>query len=319
MSDQPQLVILSGVMPEMRPRLAEVFRVEDLFGRADAADWMAANGSSVDYVLTDGGNGVSPAFMDLMPNLKAISCFSVGYDNVDPMAAAARGIPVAHTPGVLDDEVATTAVLLYLCCFRAFEAQMTHARSGKWATEGNPPLSRTADHKTVGILGLGRIGKATAKKLEAFGATILYSGRTKQDIAYEFVADPVEMARRSDAIVSILPATAATKHILNRAVFDALGPKGVLVNVGRGSAQDEAELIAALSEGRLGWAGLDVFEDEPNIPDALRRLSNVVLTPHIGSATVETRDAMANLAMENLFHHVKTGAVLTPVPESEGL
>ncbi len=312
-------VILCNTTPAMRERVSEAFDVENLFERADAADWIATHGDKVDYVLTDGPTGVATDWLAQLPALKAISCYSVGYDNVDAGRAAERGIPVSHTPGVLDDEVSTTAILLYLTCFRNFEAQMSHTRAGKWESKGALPLARTADGKTVGILGLGRIGKATAKKLEAFGATILYSGRTKQDVAYEFVPDVIDMARRVDALISILPATPATRHILNRDVFDALGPEGVLVNVGRGSSQDETALIAALAEGRLGWAGLDVFEDEPHVPEALRALPNVVMVPHVGSATEETRAAMGNLAIDNLIHHRDNGRLLTPVPESAGI
>ncbi len=293
-----------------------------LVAEADLDDpkaWLAENGSGIEMILTSGFYGFGDHYLELMPDLKLVSTNSVGYDGIDARALAQRGIILTHTPTVLDAEVATTAVLLYLSCYRNFEAELANARTGAWAKTGNLPLPHTGDGRKVGILGLGRIGKATAAKLEAFDCTIAYYGRSKQDVAYEYYDDPIALARDCDALVSILPGGAATQHLLNKDVFEALGPDGVLVNVGRGSSLNQVELIEALSTGKLGWAGLDVFEDEPNIPQGLRDLPNTILLAHVGSATVETRWAMAKLAMDNLINFANGKPLISPVPESKGL
>jgi lactate dehydrogenase-like 2-hydroxyacid dehydrogenase len=196
---------------------------------------------------------------------------------------------------------------------------MEHAHSGKWAKTGNLPLSRSVDNRTIGILGLGRIGMEITRKLAPFNPTILYHTRTKRDVEFTYYDDLTAMARDADVLISIAPGGASTHHLINAEVLEALGPEGVLINVGRGSVVDEVALITALETGKLGAAGLDVFEDEPNVPAALRAMSNVVLTPHVGSATVETRDAMAQLAVDNLLQHSKDGTVISPVPECAGL
>lgn len=285
----------------------------------DPKTWLAENGAGIEMILTSGFYPFGSDYLDLMPDLKIVSTGSVGYDGIDAKALAARGVILTHTPTVLDAEVATTAVLLYLSCYRNFEAELANARSGAWAETGGLPLAHSGDGRKVGILGLGRIGKATAAKLQAFDCSIAYYGRSKQDVAYDYYDDPVALARDCDALVSILPGGAATKHLLNKDVFDALGPDGVLVNIGRGSSLNESDLIDALGSGRLGWAGLDVFEDEPNIPQGLRDLPNTILLSHIGSATVETRWAMAKLAMDNLINFANGEAPISPVPESADL
>ncbi len=310
-----RLLVLCPISPHMADRIAAEFEVHDLHRDNNATRWLTANGATVDYVLTDGHIGIDSAILSDLPNLRAVSSYGVGYDAVDIDAAVARDIPVAHTPSVLDEEVATTALLLLLACFRNFEAQTAQARTGAWARDGSLPLARTADGRTIGILGLGRIGKAIAQKLTPFNARILYCGRTRQDVGFDYYDDPVAMARGADALVSIVPGGDATRHLVDADVMEALGPEGVLVNVGRGSTVDENALITALSTGKLGFAGLDVFEDEPHIPKPLRALPNVILTPHIGSATVETRRAMGDLAIDNLVHHAQTEKMLTPVPE----
>jgi len=255
-----------------------------------------------------------------LPNLKVISCYGVGYDNIDAAGCARRGIHVTHTPGVLNAEVASTAILLMLAVCRNLVAADAHVRAGQWATEGNVPLSRSTDNRTVGILGLGRIGQEIARKLQAFDATIVYHARHERpDQPYRYYADLTAMARDVDTLIAITPGGAATHHLIDRQVMDALGPQGILINVGRGSVVDETALIDALSEGRLGFAGLDVFEQEPHVPAALRSLPNVTLTPHIASGTVETRQAMGDLTTDNLSQYLRDGTVISPVPECEGL
>ena len=253
--------------------------------------------------------------MKAMPNLKVISCYGVGYDAIDTAAAAARGIHVTHTPNVLNAEVASTALLLMLACYRNFLAEDAHVRSGAWEREGNAPLSRSADNQTVGILGMGRIGQAIAQKLAPFNAKILYHSRSAKPVEYIYCDSLIDMARQSDVVICITPGGPATRHLVNADVLNALGPNGTLINVSRGSVVDEEALIAALQDGRLGWAGLDVFEQEPKVPETLRALSNVALLPHVGSATVETRAAMGNLTVDNILNHLASGSVISPVPE----
>jgi len=318
-----ELLVLCDATDHMRRRLAETFDPVDYPGIAGFEAWLARAGARgrarVRYILTDGGVGVPPDVMQALPNLALIGSSGVGYDGIDTDAATARGIPVCHTPNVLDEEVATTALMLYLACRRNLEAEMAHARSGRWAAEGALPLSRTADNRTVGILGLGRIGKAIARKLAPFHPILHYCGRRKQDVPFSYHATPVEMAKACDTVISVVPGGPGTRRLVDRTVIDAIGPDGILVNVGRGSVVDETALVAALRDGRLGGAGLDVFEDEPNIPRALRALPNVVLTPHVGSATVATRRAMADLAIDNLIAHKNGRPLPSHVPESAGL
>jgi lactate dehydrogenase-like 2-hydroxyacid dehydrogenase len=279
-------------------------------------DWLEQHGASIGYVMTNGHDGLPGSYMPYLPSLKLISCNGVGYDGIDVQAAVKNNVIVTHTPNVLNAETSTTAILLMLACYRSFRSCEHHARSGAWEHQGPHALTRTADNRKVGILGMGRIGQAIAEKALAFGASVSYHSRTKKEsIPYHYYDNLVDMARDVDCLICIVPGGAGTKHIVNTEVMNALGPEGVLINVARGSVVDEHALIAALRERRLGWAGLDVFENEPKIPDALKSLENVVLLPHVGSATVETRAAMGSLTVDNILSHMKDGSVLTPVPE----
>ena len=310
------LLVLCEVTDVMRDRLTAAFDLKQLIKGDDPDGWLADNGSDISYVLTDGHIGISGDLLDKLPNVQIVSSYGVGYDGVDVAAATARGIPVCHTPNVLNEEVATTALMLYLACWRNLEAEMTHARSGNWATNGALPLPRSADNRTIGILGLGRIGKAIATKLAPFNPTILYYGRNKQDVPFQYFDDLTAMAQACDTLICVAPGDASTHHLINREVLDAIGPDGYLINVGRGSTVNETALIAALTAGTLGGAGLDVFENEPHIPDALRAMPTVVLTPHIGSATQETRRAMGDLAIDNLIAKKDGRDLISPIPES---
>lgn len=313
------LFVICPTTEEMDARIAQHFEAAYLRDMPDPLAWLSDHGHAIQSVLTDGHLGLRQDFLDAMPSLALISSYGVGYDAIDTDAASERGIVVTHTPNVLNEEVATTALMLCLTCWRQFEAAMAHARSGRWASEGSLPLPHTADNRRVGILGLGRIGKAFARKLAPFEAEILYHGRTRQDVPYTFMESLWDMAAACDTLVSIVPGGEGTHHLIDREIMYALGPTGTLINVGRGSVVDEEALITALQTGQLGSAGLDVFEDEPRIPDALRALPQAVLTPHIGSATVETRRAMGDLAIDNLIAHLSGAPVLTPVPESRHL
>lgn len=312
----PDILVLCPTTERMQARLADAFDPAYAKSITDFPNWIVEHGSKIRYVLTDGHLGVPKPVFDALPNLSLISSYGVGYDAIDTAAATSRGIPVCHTPDVLSDEVATTAVMLYLACWRNLEAEMANARTGAWAERGALPLARTADGRRVGILGLGRIGKAIARKLAPFSPELHYCGRTKQPVPFTYHASLLDMAAVCDTLICVVPGGRGTHHLINAEVLEALGPDGFLINVGRGSTVDETALISALKNRRLGGAGLDVFESEPHIPAELRALSNVILTPHIGSATIETRAAMGDLAIDNLVACKNGEALLSPVPES---
>jgi len=303
----------------MRARLEPDFELCPLFAEGDRAGFLAREGASFEVAITGGHIGVPAEVAAALPNLKVISSFGVGYDGIDAAGMAARGVIVTHTPDVLNDEVADTAILLWLAVTRRLIPADRWARSGAWAEKGMFPLTPTAERRRVGILGLGRIGQTIAERAKAFNATILYHTRTPKDVDYEYRGSAVALAQDSDVLFVITPGGAGTRKLVSAEVIDALGPEGILVNIARGSVVDEAALVAALQAGRLGGAGLDVFENEPVIPDALKTMENVVLAPHIGSASVETRQAMADLTCDNLTQWAKDGTVLTPVPECRHL
>lgn len=306
----PDLLLIGSVTAPMRARIDARFAVHQ-YGDVD----LAQVGPLIEYVSTDGHLGVPAEVLQACPNLKLVASYGVGYDAIDTTACVQRGIVVTHTPDVLNAEVANTAILLMLALYREMLRDDAYVRSGDWATQGNAPLTRSPEGQRVGILGLGRIGSEIARKLSAFDARIAYHSRSAKDVPYAYYEDLIAMARDVDVLICITPGGAATHHLVNAQVIEALGPQGSLINLGRGSVVDEAALIAALQGGSLGWAGLDVFEDEPRVPEALCALSNVVLLPHVGSATVETRAAMGKLTVDNLISHLDNGQVISPVPE----
>lgn len=303
------LLLLTDISEHMREQLVQVFTIHT------ADDYPMGK---ITHVLTSGTVGIQRATMEKLPNLKAISNYGVGYDAIDINAAIAQGVVVSHTPDVLNADVATTAVMLMLMCYRETLRDDAWARSGNWERLGAAPLTRSPDNQTIGILGLGRIGQAIADKLAPWNPTLVYHSRTKKDVAYTYYRDVVEMAADCDVMICVTPGGAGTKGIVNADVLAALGPQGTLVNVSRGSVVDEEALIEALQTGKLGWAGLDVFDAEPAIPQALKELTNTVLLPHVGSATVETRLAMGQLAVDNIIQHQRDGTMITKVPEHEG-
>ncbi len=312
---KPGLLLIGGATDVMLARMEAEFTLHKMNDINDFDAWAAENGASIEAVATNGHDGVPAHVMEGCPNLKVASAYGVGYDAIDTDACVERGIKVSHTPNVLNAEVANTTLLLMLACFRNILSDERHARSGDWEREGNAPLSRSPDNRTIGILGMGRIGQEIAERLQVFNPTILYHTRSKKDLPYEYCETLVGMAERSDVLICITPGGPSTNKIVDKQVLEALGPEGVLINVSRGSVVDEAALIEALQSGKLGMAGLDVFEKEPHIPNALKDMENVVLLPHVGSATHETRAAMGKLTVDNLLQWKKDGTVLTPVPE----
>jgi lactate dehydrogenase-like 2-hydroxyacid dehydrogenase len=251
--------------------------------------------------VTNGHSGPPPEMIDRMPKLEIIASASVGYDGIPVEYARSKGIPVTNTPDVLNDDVADLAIALMIMTARRLVASDTYVRTGKWPKGGEYPLAQKASRKRVGILGMGRIGKEIGKRAEAMNNTVAYhSRRPVADVPYKHYPDLVELAKNSDFLLAIIPSTPQTLKIVNKAVIEALGPTGILVNVARGSVVDEDALVEALTAGKLGGAGLDVFVHEPQVPKELFGMDNVVLQPHVGSATHETRRAMSQLVLDNL-------------------
>ncbi|MET3578638.1 lactate dehydrogenase-like 2-hydroxyacid dehydrogenase [Mesorhizobium robiniae] len=262
--------------------------------------------------------GIDAALMDALPNLEIIANFGVGYDSVDVRHAARRGIMVTNTPDVLTEEVADTALGLLINTVRDLPRAETWLRDGSWARKGNYPLSRlTLRGRSVGIFGMGRIGLAIARRLEAFGLPIAYHNRRRvEGLSYEYHGTLKGLAEAVDTLISVAPGGASTQKAINAEILSALGPNGVFINIGRGSTVDEAALAAALANGTIAAAGLDVFADEPNVPPALLAAPNTSLLPHVGSASEHTRRAMADLCVDNLVSWFSRGKALTPVPET---
>ncbi|RUV31245.1 MULTISPECIES: 2-hydroxyacid dehydrogenase [unclassified Mesorhizobium] len=263
--------------------------------------------------------GINAALIDALPNLEIIANFGVGYDSVDARHAAQRGVMVTNTPDVLTEEVADTAIGLLINTIRDLPRAETWLRDGSWARNGNYPLSRlTLRGRSVGIFGMGRIGLAIARRLEAFGLPVAYHNRRRvEGLAYEYHGTLKGLAEAVDTLISVAPGGASTEKAVNAEILSVLGPNGVFVNIGRGSTVDEAALAAALANGTIAAAGLDVFADEPNVSPALLAAPNTTLLPHVGSASEHTRRAMADLCVDNLISWFSEGRALTPVPETE--
>ena len=313
---RPTILMPNRMSPVVIDGLARVADLVTLWDAADRDGTLAEVAPRVGGLAVGGHVGVDGAFMARFPKLQIVSSFGVGYDTIDAGWAGERGIVVTNTPGVLDDEVADTALGLVLMAVRQFPAAERHLRTGKWV-EGAFPLTHTLRGRTLGILGLGRIGKAVAKRAEAFGLRIAYHGRHRQaDAAFTYCATVRELAETCDILVVITPGGAETHNLVDAAVLEALGPNGILINVARGSVVDEAALIAALRDGTILGAGLDVFADEPRVPQALLDMDHVVLLPHVGSASHHTRDAMGQLVVDNLLSWAAGKPPLTPVAET---
>jgi lactate dehydrogenase-like 2-hydroxyacid dehydrogenase len=305
---------VTKLSPLLEPQLRAVFNLHDRVHETDPAAF-AKIAPSIRAIAASGESKVPASLIAQLPALEIISVFGVGYDGVDVAAAKARNVMVTHTPNVLNDDVADLAIGLMLAAARQLPAADRYVKEGQWPN-GPMPLARKVSGARLGIVGMGRIGQAIAQRGLAFNMSIAYTARSaKADIPYQYFPNPTALAAACDYLVVITPGGAATRKLINAEVLQALGTKGILVNVARGSVVDEAALIEALQNGVIGGAGLDVFESEPNVPEALRAFPHVVLAPHIGSATSQTRQAMADLAFNNLKSHFEGHAVHTPVPE----
>lgn len=281
---------------------------------AERETFLAEHGDEIRVAVCSGKVGVDADLMRRLGRLEAIVNFGVGYDATDVDQAEARGIPISNTPDVLTDCVADTALALYLDVLRRISAADRYVRAGDWEAKGNFPLAVRASGRTVGILGLGRIGGAVARRLEGFGCEIHYHNRRPVGgSGYTYQASVGELAEAVDVLIVAAAGGPASAGLVDATVLAKLGTEGYLINIARGSVVDEDALVAALVEGRLGGAGLDVFADEPRVPSALKELDNVVLLPHLASGTTETRGDMAELTLANLRSYLSSGALVTPV------
>lgn len=298
-------VLALGYLPQyLLSQLNQSYEVSRLELEADLPVFIEKHGNAFPAVVTSTFTGICQNTIDLLPELEIISSFGVGTDSLDIIYANSKGIVVGNTPDVLNDDTANMAVALLLATTRNLVANDRFIRNGLWQYGNTVPLGRSIRDKTVGLIGMGRIGSVIAEKLTVFGCHIVYHSRTKKpDVRHPYYHDLLEMARTSDVLVVIVPGSPETSGLVSREILTALGPNGTLINVARGSVVDEAALVDLLASGRLGWAGIDVFADEPNVPETLFSLENVVLQPHMGSATSETRDAMADRVVANLQWH----------------
>lgn len=314
---KPEILQLGAYPAWDEEPLKAAYVVHRYFDAPDKSAFLANVGHGVRGIATRGDLGASRAIIEACPKLEIVSVYGVGYDAVDLEACRERGIRLTNTPDVLTKDVADLAVAMMLAQARAVTKAEGWVRNGSWTAKGGFPLTRRAWGRKAGILGFGRIGSEIARRLKGFDMPVFYSSRAQKPEAdaqgFAYVADPVDLARRVDVLFVALAATNATRHIVDRAVIEALGPDGMLVNISRGSNVDEAALIAAISSGRLGSAALDVFEREPDLDPRFLALDNVLLLPHVGSGTVETRKAMGQLMRDNLDAHFDGRPLPTPV------
>ena len=307
-------VLMTGPMyPPTVAELEKAYEVHKLWTAPDKEGLIASVADRITAVASSNSGGIKGDVMAKLPKLKTIAHFGVGYDTVDVDAARRRGIAVTNTPDVLTEEVADLTLGLLLATIRRIPQGDRYVREGKWP-KGAMALTDSLQGRTVGIVGMGRIGRAIAKRVEAFGVKLAYQGPSrKADLAWPHFADPVALAKECDVLIAACPGGEATRGLVSRAVIEALGPQGYVVNISRGSVVDEPALLEALQQKRIAGAGLDVFVDEPRVPEAFFALENVVLQPHVASATHPTRKAMGQLVIDNLAAHFAGKALLTPV------
>ncbi len=317
---KPVLLSTGYMMPLVVDQLEAVFEAHWLHKAPDAGKLIAEIGPRVEAICTGAHTAVrtTEAMMAAMPRLKVIGNFGVGYDSIDVAAAARRGIVITNTPDVLNEEVADTAVGLLIATVREFYQAESYLRAGRWAKEGDYRLTPASlRDRRVGMIGYGRIGKAIGRRLEAFGVPLAYFGRKRQaEVPHPFYDDLVAMARDVDTLIAILPGGPATEKIVNAEVFKALGPRGIFINMARGSICDEAALKDALRSGTILAAGLDVYVNEPRIDPDLMTVPNLTMLPHVGSASQLTRNGMGQLMVDNLKAFAAGKPPLTPVPET---
>ncbi|MDS1141284.1 2-hydroxyacid dehydrogenase [Pusillimonas sp. SM2304] len=309
------LQLLPLTVPYSPERLAKHFELIELWKAPDAQAVIASRKNDIVALVTSAMTPTRAELIDALPNLKAICSQGVGYDAIDVKHAQSKGIQVSNTPDVLNDCVADLAFGLLLATARKLGHAERYVRANQWGNGAAFPLGTKVSHKKVGIVGLGRIGMAIAQRAAGFDMDIRYHNRrARSDVPYGYEASLTDLASWADFLIIATVGGDATRRLINAEVLKALGPDGAIINIARGSVIDEAALVSALASGELGGAGLDVYEAEPTVPDALKTMDNVVIVPHIASATNETRKAMADLVLDNVDAFATTGKVITPVP-----
>ncbi|MDF0600293.1 2-hydroxyacid dehydrogenase [Psychromarinibacter sp. C21-152] len=312
MTKRDVLVMVPPLPPQMA-QLEETYAVHRYDLAEDKAAFLAEHGPHCEAVATNGHEALTREQLEHLPNVKIVACSSAGYEYIDVDALTEKGIPFTNTSDALSDDVADCAVMLTLATRRHLVQGHAYVQTGEWGRQGMYPLTSAIKGKKAGIAGFGTIGKAIARRFEPMGLEIGYLARSKKDVPYRFFDDVVALADWADILVAIVPGGPETEGMIDARVCEALGPEGTFINVARGSVVNEQDLIAALSSGKLGSAGLDVYLNEPNPDPALTSLPNVTLYPHHASGTVETRDAMAQLVVDNIAACFAGKPLLTPV------
>jgi lactate dehydrogenase-like 2-hydroxyacid dehydrogenase len=315
-TDRPGIVLIGPLKPVVVNGLDAIGTIHKVAAAPDRDAFIEAHADVRAIACSDTRESIPGSLMARFPNLEIVSSFGVGYDHMDVKWAAAHGVILTNTPEVLTEEVADTALGLLLCTVRELPQAERFVRAGKWRERGYPLTKATLRNRTVGMVGMGAIGQAIARRLDGFGVPVVYYTRRPRDVPYQHYPSLIDMARVVDTLLVIVPGGAATANMINAAVLDALGPNGILINMARGSVVDEPALIEALQEKRIMGAGLDVFANEPDVPQELIAMDNVVLFPHVGSASVHTRDKMDQLMVDNIAAWAAGKPPLTPVPET---
>jgi lactate dehydrogenase-like 2-hydroxyacid dehydrogenase len=314
---KPEVMLIGPLKPVVAKGLDAICTVHKAATAQDRDAFIAAHSHVRAIACSDTRESIPGSLMERFPKLEIVSSFGVGYDHMDVKWAAAHNVILTNTPGVLTEEVADTALGLLLCTVREFPQAERYLRAGKWLEREYPLTKATLRNRTVGMVGMGAIGQAIARRLAAFGVPVVYHTRTpRRDVSYLHCPSLIEMARAVDILVVIVPGGAGTAKLINAEVLDALGPDGILINMARGSVVDEAALIKALQDKRIMAAGLDVFAKEPDVPQELIGMENVVLFPHLGSASVYTREKMDQLMVDNIAAWAAGKPPLTPVAET---
>jgi lactate dehydrogenase-like 2-hydroxyacid dehydrogenase len=311
-------VVMFGPKPIIEEALTKAgLQLHKAWAAPDQDDFLASIAPRVRAIAAVAGHGpVDSAIMSRFPRLEIVSSFGVGYDHIDAKWAGQHGVMVTNTPDVLNEEVADTALGLLLATVRQLPQAERYLRAGNWPKHGDYQLTPSLRDRTVGIVGMGRIGKAIARRLDAMNVPVVYHSRRPTDVPYRHYPNLIEMARAADILLVITPGGAATRNLINAEVLEALGPEGILINMARGSVVDEPALIKALKDQKILSAGLDVFVNEPAVPQELIDMENVVLLPHVGSASIATRRAMDQLVADNIISWFAGKGPLTPVAET---
>lgn len=310
---RPDVMIFVPPRDKAMAQLEAAYTLHRLDQADDRAAFLQEHGPRCTGIVTNGHAALTRADLEHLPNLEIVTCSSAGFESIDDAALRDRGIALTNSSDALCDDVADVALLLTLACRRQLVPAHAYVKTGDWGRDGMFPLLSSIKGKKAGILGLGTIGQAIADRLEPLKVELGYTARSVKPVAYQYFENATALAAWSDILIVVVPGGPETEGMINASVLNALGPTGTLINVARGSVVDEAALIAALSDGRLGSAGLDVYMNEPNPDPALTGLPNVTLYPHHASGTVETRDAMAQTVVDNLAAHYAGNPLVTPV------